>query len=149
MLEEILSYRIGRNCHGKKKTWRCEFHFSQKWNFKMREFNFKNYLIVRCLENYMSQIKVVGFNCRIKEQLKSSTLVEPLTSLLKCFCEWGRKSGCSLHKKWGFSLRASLVNVTKSEEVLHEKLHFLCSGYWDRQCSMEHFRGVFRTLSNI
>ena len=42
-----------------------------------------------------------------------------------------------LHKKWGFSLKIYSVNVTKSagncgfghiyEEIVNEKLHFLCS----------------------
>ena len=43
-----------------------------------------------------------------------------------------------LHKKWSFSLRISPVNVTKcsadlvtfTEEILSEKLHFLCSIFW-------------------
>ena len=45
----------------------------------------------------------------------------------------------SLHKKWGFPLRISSVNVTRSavswvfghitEEILNGKLHFLCSDF--------------------
>ena len=30
----------------------------------------------------------------------------------------------SLHEKWNFSLRISLVNVILTEEILNEKLHF-------------------------
>ena len=55
-----------------------------------------------------------------------------------CVLKWCLHSDVlTLHKKWSFLLRISLVNVTKSqetahlvtftEEILNGKLHFLCS----------------------
>ena len=43
-----------------------------------------------------------------------------------------RKKDLTLHEKWSFPLRISLVNVTAdlvifTEEILNGKLHFLCS----------------------
>ena len=52
--------------------------------------------------------------------------IEHLRSLL-LHSSQSTRSQKSLHKKWSFPLRISLVNVTKiAEEILNGKLHFLC-----------------------
>ena len=58
-------------------------------------------------------------------------------------------AGYSLHKKWGFPLSISSLNVTKSagncdlvtftEEILNGKLHFLCSDWLSPLSATEWF----------
>ena len=68
----------------------------------------------------------------------------------------------TLHKKWSFLLRISLVNVTKSaencglvtftEEILNGKLHFLCSErtfIWLRKISTHPFTIYFILIQQL
>ena len=58
--------------------------------------------------------------------------------------EFNVEEHLSLHKKWGFSLRASSVNVIFTEETLNRKLHFTCSAYCTIRChQLNVFSGMF------
>ena len=66
---------------------------------------------------FPSQIWVYLFKCCLSHSNRSNKRDSEIREVV---------SRTTLHKKWSFPLRISLVNVTYSEEIIHGKLHFLC-----------------------
>ena len=96
------------------------FFFFQKRTFVLDNF-----------ESYRSLLKSPEFVApRVSKEAYSAPVLTPPT----------------LYKKWGFLLRISSINVTKSafnEEIIPRKLHFLCSASWvlSRSVASNHFVG--------